>query len=147
MKTLKEFEQDLPEEKAVASLLKKNNPSQAIRLLKSKKLSAEGGLSYTVPAGVIIFQRSSGAIWLFDSKGNFLDKNELDSESSSLRQMTLDVDYEYVDFSVTGKDGEKLIWKENYQPSEDKFWWLKDNADKKRKPVNPTTKYSILKRK
>ena len=49
--------------------------------------------------------------------------------------------------SVTGKDGEKLIWKENYQHSEDKFWWLKDNADKKRKPVNPTTKYSILKRK
>ena len=27
------------------------------------------------------------------------------------------------------------------------YWWLTDNVDKERKPVNPKTKYSIIKRK
>ena len=47
-----------------------------------------------------------------------------------------------------GGDTNESVKKE-VKPKKDKrkFWWLTDNVDKERKPVNPKTKYSIIKRK
>ena len=47
-----------------------------------------------------------------------------------------------------GGDTNESVKKE-VKPKKDKkeYWWLTDNVDKERKPVNPKTKYSIIKRK
>lgn len=101
------------EENALASLQLRNNPSGTIRLLKPVNLSIEGGKEYGLPKGHIIYQTSSGAIHCFTPEGKFIDKGEIDKQSSSFRKMELGVDYEYADVSVVGRDGSKLVWRES----------------------------------